>query len=146
MTYEKLIELALKGRSVNQAAKDWGIPQTTLDKYVKGKRIPDYQTALVIARESGADAGEVMQILARQEAQKKPRRFFSEIGYATAAFLVSVNLFLTPQNAEATPRLAAQSIGEMSTLYYVKWLKKLRAVSARLKRMFSRRALKAATP
>jgi len=105
MNYRELIARALRGRSVNQTAKDWNIPQKTLDNYVKAERIPDYQTALIIAREAEVDPGEVMLIFARQEAAKKPRRFFTEMGYATAALMVSVNLFLTPSPAEAAPRI-----------------------------------------
>lgn len=105
MTYQELIVKALKGRSVNKAAQEWGVPQPTLDKYVKAKHMPDYQTALIIAREAGVEAGTVMQICAAEEARKKPRGMFAEIGYAAAAILVSVNLFLTPTPSEAAPVL-----------------------------------------
>lgn len=126
MEYEKLFEKALQGRSVNQASKDWGIPQGTLAKYSKGTRVPDYQTALILAREAQVSPGEVMAILARLEARKKPRSLFPDLGYATAALLVSVNLFLTPQNAEAATRLHYSDATQTNTLYYVKLLLKLR--------------------
>lgn len=74
MDYAKLIERALQGRSINGAAQDWGVPQKTLDRYAKGERMPDYQTALIIATEAGIDPGEVMRICAAEEAKKKPRR------------------------------------------------------------------------
>ena len=105
MTYADLIAQALKGRSVNKAAQDWGIPQQTLDRYVKGKTMPDYQTALVISRDAGVEAGTVMRICAEEESRKKPRGMFAELGYATAAIFVGVNLFLTPSPAEAAPVL-----------------------------------------
>lgn len=73
MDYSQLIVKALNGRSVNKAAQDWGMPQKTLDRYAKGERMPDYQTALIIAREAGVDPGEVMQICAAEEAKRKPR-------------------------------------------------------------------------
>lgn len=73
MDYSQLIVKALKGRSVNKAAQDWGMPQKTLDRYAKAERMPDYQTALIIAQEAGVDPGEVMRVCAAEEAKKKPR-------------------------------------------------------------------------
>lgn len=116
MNYEKLIELALKGRSVNQASKDWGIPQPTLDKYVRAVTLPDYQTAKILAQESGIEPGEVLDIMARQEAKRKPRRFFADLGYATAAVMVSVTLFLTP-DANAAPAQAFKLQFDNNTNY-----------------------------
>lgn len=73
MTYQELIAKALNGRSVNAAAQAWGVPQTSLNTYALGRRMPDYQTALIIAEESGIDPGEVMRICAAEEAKRKPR-------------------------------------------------------------------------
>ena len=101
MNYKEMWEKALKGRSVNKASQDWGIPQPTLNRYVRGKNMPDYQTALIIAREAGIDPGEVVRICAEEESVKKPRSMFAEMGYAVATLIVSVNLFLTPSPAEA---------------------------------------------
>jgi hypothetical protein len=42
-----------------------------------------------------------MRICAEEEARKKPRGTFAEIGFGLAAILVSVNLFLTPDQANA---------------------------------------------
>lgn len=120
MTYDDLIAKALKGRPVLQASKDWKIPQPTLRKYVKGERIPDYQTALIIAKEAEVSAAVVMQIFAEEEAKKKPRSMFAEMGYAAATIIVSVNLFLTPSPTEAAPRLASSQSEVPSNLYYVK--------------------------
>jgi hypothetical protein len=121
MTYQELIAKALKGRSVNAAAHEWGVPQTSLNTYARGKRMPDYQTALILASEAGIDPGVVMQICAEEEARKKPRGMFAEIGYAAAAMLISVNLFLTPQNSEAAPRLAQSNAPSAYALSYVKY-------------------------
>lgn len=74
MTYDELIAKALQGRSVNAAAQAWGVPQTSLNTYARGKRMPDYQTALVIAQEAGVDPGDVMRICAAEEAKRKPRK------------------------------------------------------------------------
>ena len=116
MDYKELITKALQGRSVNKAAKDWDVPQKTLDRYVKGTTLPDYQTAMKIARDAGVDVATVVRIFAEVEAQKKPRGMFAEMGYAAAAILVSVNLFLTPSPTEAAPVLK----GNDTTLPYVK--------------------------
>lgn len=144
MNYDELIAKALKERSVLQASKDWQIPQPTLQRYVKGIRIPDYQTALIIAREAEVNAAVVMQIFAEEEAKKKPRSMFAEMGFAVAAILVSVNLFLTPEKAEAAPLLASQTFHEADTLYYVKLRRQLKAMRTWLKRLFSGTALQSA--
>jgi hypothetical protein len=73
MTYDELIVKALDGRSVNAAAHAWGVPQTSLNTYRRGKRMPDYRTALIIAREAGVDPGDVMRICAAEEAKLKAR-------------------------------------------------------------------------
>jgi len=73
MDYFELIAKALKGRSINRAAQEWGLPQRTLDRYAKAERMPDYQTAMIIATEAGVDPGEVMRICAAEEAKRKPR-------------------------------------------------------------------------
>jgi hypothetical protein len=70
MSYQELIAAALKGRSVNRAAKDWGVPQTTLDRYTKD-RLPDYYTAWKMAEEAGMEPGEVFALLADEEAKRK---------------------------------------------------------------------------
>jgi|GEM_PF-1216603 len=71
MTYEELIAKAVKGRTVNSLSKEWGIPQKTLDNYVKGTRAPDFHTALVLVKESGVPAEKVLKILAEYEANRK---------------------------------------------------------------------------
>ena len=101
MTYEELIVKALKGRSVNQAAKDWKMNQVTLNNYVRG-RLPDYRTAQIFAQEAGITAGEVLEVLAAEEAVKKPGVRMGQLGLALSTLLiVSVNLFLTPGTAKA---------------------------------------------
>jgi hypothetical protein len=71
MSYAELIAKALKGRSVNQAAKDWHLQQVTLNRYVRGNRLPDYSTALVMAKEAGMDESEVFRMLADEEMKRK---------------------------------------------------------------------------
>jgi hypothetical protein len=126
MTYEELIVKALRGRSVNQAAKDWNINQVTLNNYVRGDRIPPYPIGIVIAREANVDLGIAFEILAEAEARKKPLVRMGQLGLALSTLLiVSVNLFLTPgtATAEALPyeNASAQTHSAGPTnLYYVK--------------------------
>jgi len=71
MNYEQLIARAVKGRTVNSLAKEWGVPQKTLDNYVKGTRMPDFHTTIVIVKESGIEAEQVLKIMAKHEAERK---------------------------------------------------------------------------
>lgn len=71
MSYKELIEKALHGRSVNQAARDMAIQQMTLNRYVRGERLPDYVTAFMLAREAGVDPREMFIALVEEEAKKK---------------------------------------------------------------------------
>ncbi|MEQ5842995.1 helix-turn-helix domain-containing protein [Paraburkholderia acidicola] len=81
MTYEEFIAKALGDRSVNRAAKELGIGQRSLDRYVKGERLPDYRTALILAREAGTSPGETMMILAREEERKHPEKDILSTGF-----------------------------------------------------------------
>lgn len=71
MNYNEFIAKALRGRSTNRAAKELGVPQSTLDKYVRGVRVPDYCTAVKLAKEADVSLGETMLILMEKEASKK---------------------------------------------------------------------------
>ncbi|SOZ97620.1 conserved hypothetical protein [Cupriavidus taiwanensis] len=71
MSYKELIERALHGRSVNQAARDMAIQQMTLNRYVRGERLPDYVTAFMLAKEAGVDPREMFIALVEEEAKKK---------------------------------------------------------------------------
>ena len=70
MSYLELVRKALKGRSVNSAAKQWGIPQNTLDKYVKG-RMPSYEAAMIMAQEAGIDLADAFKMLVEEERNQK---------------------------------------------------------------------------
>ncbi|SPA23017.1 hypothetical protein CBM2633_B90308 [Cupriavidus taiwanensis] len=71
MSYRELIEMALHGRSVNQAAKDMAMQQVTLNRYVNGDRLPDYATAFLLAKEAGVDPREMFMALVEEEAKRK---------------------------------------------------------------------------
>jgi transcriptional regulator with XRE-family HTH domain len=76
MTYAELIAKALKGRSVNKAAKDLGINQVTLNRYVNG-RLPDFSTALLLADEAGVEHGEAFEILALEEEKRRTKLMYN---------------------------------------------------------------------
>jgi transcriptional regulator with XRE-family HTH domain len=71
MSYLEIVKRALKERSVNQAAKDWGVEQVTLNRYATGKRLPDYLTAKKMAEEAGISGEEMLNVLAKEEAKRK---------------------------------------------------------------------------
>ena len=73
MDYQELVTRALQGRSVNAAAKAWGIPQPTLRKYTNGQRIPNFRTALIMAKEAGITEADAMRTLAAEEEKMKSK-------------------------------------------------------------------------
>ncbi|MCL9828215.1 hypothetical protein [Ralstonia solanacearum] len=74
MSYQELIALALHGRSVNQAAKEMGFHQRTLDRYSKAESLPDYDDALMLAHEAGIDEAEAFKILANEARARKQQK------------------------------------------------------------------------
>lgn len=74
MSYLEIIKRALKERSVNQAAKDWGIAQPTLNRYATGKNLPDYFAAKIIAAEAGISGAEMLDALAAEEKKMKTKK------------------------------------------------------------------------
>lgn len=108
MNYSEMIEKALKGRSVNSMAKAWGLPQPTLDRYIKGERMPDWNTGLKIAQEAGVDPKVAFELFAAEERNHKARSIRVQMGNvkegalaAIGAVALVVTLFLTPEKAEA---------------------------------------------
>jgi hypothetical protein len=115
MTYEKLIELVLAGKSVNARAKDLGIPQKSMDHYVKARSLPDCDVAIAFAEAAGISVEETVRAIATKKAELRPERAKSFLRPAVASVLVgilSVNLFLTPTPSEAAPalRLGSEAI------------------------------------
>jgi hypothetical protein len=79
MRYEELIERALKGRSVNKAAKDWGVPQRSLDNYSKGIRLPGFELAMKIATDAGVSLEDAFRVFADYERDIKSRSLVEKI-------------------------------------------------------------------
>jgi len=129
MEYAELIKKALAGRSARRAAQMWDIPPSTLDRYMRGDRMPDYNTGLRIAKEAGVDPAEAFEVFAAEERNKKAKNFKLQMGFASigqlgviAAICTAVILFLTPIGANASPvphNSAKASAGY--DLYYVKY-------------------------
>lgn len=99
MSYLEIVKRALRERSVNQAAKDWKIPQTTLNKYATGMRLPDYLTAKKIAEEAGISSGEMMDVLAAEEAKRKTK--LEKISTSFKSFLRTAKVNWTRVQATA---------------------------------------------
>lgn len=90
MNYAELVRLALKGRSVTSMAKQWGVPQATLDRYVKSERMPDYSTAMKMAKEAGIAPGEAFETLVTEEQIHKSRQFRLQSGFVQTGLLLAM--------------------------------------------------------
>jgi transcriptional regulator with XRE-family HTH domain len=90
MNYQELIELALNGRTVSAAARSWGVPQPTLHKWVRGERMPDYNTALKMAKEAGIDPAEAFEVLAAEERNHKIKNFKLQMGFVQTDLLLFI--------------------------------------------------------
>ncbi|AYR27046.1 MULTISPECIES: helix-turn-helix domain-containing protein [Herbaspirillum] len=71
MSYAEILKMALDGKSVNSLAKQWGIPQPTLDKYARGERLPSFKAAKAIAEAAGVSAEQMLESLALEEETRK---------------------------------------------------------------------------
>jgi transcriptional regulator with XRE-family HTH domain len=116
MTYEELIKKVLNGKSVNARAKELGMPQKTLDNYVRGKSAPGCGVTMMLAEVAGVPLAEAVAAVAEQEKKARPNHTATFLRPAMASVLMAiaviVNFFLTPQNAEAAPRLALSPIAQ----------------------------------
>lgn len=89
MNYAELIDKAMKGRAVLAVAREWGINNVTLTRYVKGERMPDFDTALKMIKEAGLGTAEGFEMLAEEERSRKARNFrlVKQNGFAQIAIL-----------------------------------------------------------
>ncbi|MFM0731101.1 hypothetical protein PQQ52_11485 [Paraburkholderia sediminicola] len=81
MEYDDLIATAIRGRSVNGLAKTWGLPQKTLENYVKGKSLPSYTALSILAREAGISTAEAVQIMIAEEHRRKESKEIFSPGF-----------------------------------------------------------------
>ncbi len=112
MTYNEFIAKVLSGKSVNSVAQEMGVPQKSLDRYCKGETLPSVSVTIKMAQRAGISIEEAAKIVAAEEEKVRPKRQLSLIPQFTAtaaglvtAFIVAVNLFLTPTSSEAAPAL-----------------------------------------
>lgn len=90
MNYEELVEKALRGRSIAAMAREWGLNQPTLHRYVKGGRLPDYDTALKMAKEAGVDPTVAFEALAAEERVQRVKNFKLQMGFVQTDLLLSI--------------------------------------------------------
>jgi hypothetical protein len=74
MKYDELIDRVLKDGSVNAVAKKLGIPQRTMDRYVKRISLPTCTAAIAMAREAGVSTEEAVEAIADEEMKTKPHK------------------------------------------------------------------------
>lgn len=111
MDYDVLMEKVLAGRSVNATAKALGIPQKTLESYVKGKSFPGCAATRKLAQAAGVPVQEAVDAVADKESQVRPRLAFAAPQFAAtaAAVLIGVTNFLTPSDANAASLLGSNA-------------------------------------
>ena len=105
-----------------------GWSSAQISQYRSGKRIMDNEACVALAIALKTDPIKIIMAAdidrAERAGQKSLWEVFTARTTATAASaalaVLAVNLFLTPQKAEAAPRLASSSIEQPSNLYYVK--------------------------
>lgn len=86
MNYSELIAKAIKGRKIAAVAKEWGVNQMTLGRYVSGERLPDFDTALKIANEAGVAPGDAFETLAAEQRMHKSRQFRLQSGFVQTTY------------------------------------------------------------
>jgi len=74
MDYDEFIEKVLRGRTVNAAAKAIGVPQPSLDKYVKKVTIPGIENGYKMVAAAGIDFKEGFETLANAERLHKLKK------------------------------------------------------------------------
>jgi len=101
MNYQEMLQKALQGRSVCEVSRLWGVPQSTLNRFIRGERLPDFHTALRIAEEAEIAPGDALRMLAKEEQIRKIKNFKLQSGFvqitlaaALALGAVSTNFIL----------------------------------------------------
>jgi transposase-like protein len=81
MNYGEVMARALNGRTVNAAAKEMGLPQQSLNRWVNGKNLPDYSSAAVLAAEAHVSLGEMMRVLVEEDQRRKASKEVFTAGF-----------------------------------------------------------------
>jgi hypothetical protein len=112
-------------------AAELGWTAGAVSHYRKGLRVMSNEACLAVALKLGIDPLPVIMAADIDRAEKAGQTslwsVFSQRRTTAASTLlfVLVNLFLTPQNAEAAARLTLDGYSPASSLYYVKFYSKI---------------------
>lgn len=105
MDYENLIAKVLDGRSVNATAKAIGLPQRTLEDYVKQKSFPNCSTTILLAKAAGIDIETAVKAVSKKELEVKTKSQY--VAAALDKLAVSFNTLLSMAKAAKIRNLAA---------------------------------------
>lgn len=105
-------------------AKYLGVGSSAMSHYMSGRRVMDEETCLAVAMALDIEPTKVLMAAGIDRAEKTGQKslweVFSQRMAITASLILVVNLFLTPEKAEAAPLLTYSSANASSSLYYVK--------------------------
>ena len=131
MKSAKFLNDLMKAESLKNDAElarflEW--PTSKISQYRTGKRFMDNEACLTIAMKLGIDPMKIIMAADIDRAERAGQHslwevFMSRMAAPTASALlalVAVNLFLTPQNAEASTGAALQTVEMAHSLSYVK--------------------------
>lgn len=94
MTYEELIAKVLNGKSINARAKELGMPQKTLDNYVRGRSAPGCGVTMMFAEIAGVSLQDAVAAVAEQEKKARPNHSATFLRPAMASVLMAVSFVL----------------------------------------------------
>lgn len=126
--YLEQLRETLEKKSDAEVARHLNLSKASISHYLTGRRVMDEETCLAVAIALDINPMEVMMAAGIDRAEKAGQQslwtVFSKRMAATAASVTlaaSVNFILTPQNAEASTRMASFKADPVTNLYYVKW-------------------------
>ncbi|PRC91040.1 helix-turn-helix domain-containing protein [Solimicrobium silvestre] len=99
MSYAEMIKTALKGRSVYAVSKLWGVNNMTLNRYIRGERMPDFVTAKKMAEEAGIDLADAFKLLAEEEQKRRGKLAKISEGFKKLLCAANVSWAMAPATA-----------------------------------------------
>lgn len=125
--YLEQLQSKLKNSSQEQIADLLGISRGAVSHYLTGRRVMDDETCLAVAIQLDIDPLHVVGAACIDRAEKSGQSSLWEVFMArtaataaTVMMAASVNLFLTPTEAQANPAKAPFLAQQGDSLYYVK--------------------------
>jgi transcriptional regulator with XRE-family HTH domain len=134
-----------------EVAKALNLSKGAISHYLSGRRVMDNETCIAVALHLGIDPVKIIMAADIDRAERAGQQSLWEVFTrrtsiaASVLAMVLVNLFLTPNTAEAVPRLALSSTEQVEDFVLCQIMEKLRAVLAAVKRWFFGRTLEPAT-